>query len=291
MRCGSATRDEIADAVRAGNLSAREVVDAHLTRIEKLDPDLNSVCYLDAAGARERADAIDAEVRDGGDPGPLAGVPMGVKELASVGGWPETHASVVLADRVAVTDDNEVARLRGAGAVIVGLTTAPEHGTVSFTNTPLHGVTRNPWNLERTPGGSSGGSAAAVAAGLFPACTGSDGGGSIRIPSSYSGLFGIKVTFGRIGRGPGPFSSSLNPVRGPMVRSVRDAARYLDVTSGPTLTDPTSLPAPAVPFEEELRSGAAVERLRGKRVALSSTLGFAGAIPRSTSSRKTWRTR
>ena len=271
--------DEIADAVRAGNLSAREVVDAHLTRIEKLDPDLNSVCYLDAAGARERADAIDAEVRDGGDPGPLAGVPIGVKELASVGGWPETHASVVLADRVAVTDDNEVSRLRGAGAVITGLTTASEHGTVSFTSTPLHGVTRNPWNLERTPGGSSGGSAAAVAAGLFPACTGGDGGGSIRIPSSYSGLFGMKGTFGRIGRGPGPFSSSLNPVRGPMVRSVRDAARYLDVTSGPTLTDPTSLPAPVVPFEEELRSGAAVERLRGKRVAFTSTVGFAGADP------------
>jgi aspartyl-tRNA(Asn)/glutamyl-tRNA(Gln) amidotransferase subunit A len=270
---------EIADAVRVGNLSAREVVEAHLARIEKLDPDLNSVCYLDASGARERADAIDAEVRDGGDPGPLAGVPVGVKELASVGGWPETHASVVLADRVAVTDDNEVSRLRGAGAVITGLTTASEHGTVSFTSTPLHGVTRNPWNLECTPGGSSGGSAAAVAAGLFPACTGGDGGGSIRIPSSYSGLFGMKATFGRIGRGPGPFSSSLNPVRGPMVRSVRDAARYLDVTSGPTLTDPTSLPAPVVPFEDELRSGVAVERLRGKRVAFTSTVGFAGADP------------
>ena len=270
---------EIADAVRAGNLSAREVLDAHLDRIELLDPALNCVCYLDAEAARVRADAIDAEVAAGGDPGALAGVPIGVKELSSVGGWPETHASVVLADRVAVTDENEVARLRAAGGVITGLTTASEHGTVSFTNTPLHGVTRNPWNLERTPGGSSGGSAAAVAAGLFPACTGGDGGGSIRIPSSYSGLFGMKSTFGRIGRGPQPFPSSLNPVRGPMVRSVRDAARYLDVTSGPTLTDPTSLPAPVVPFEEELRSGVAVERLRGKRVAFTSSVGFAGSDP------------
>src|SRR4029453_16115944 len=138
---------------------------------------------------------------------------------ASVGGWPETHASVVLADRVAVTDDNEVARLRAAGAVITGLTTASEHGTVSFTHTPLHGVTRNPWNLERTPGGSSGGSAAAVAAGLFPACTGGDGGGSIRIPSSYSGLPGMKATFGRIGHGPhDPFDTGLTSVSGPMVR-------------------------------------------------------------------------
>ncbi|HEY8215599.1 MAG TPA: amidase [Acidimicrobiia bacterium] len=270
---------DIADAVRAGDLSSRVVLEAHLERIKRLDPELNCVCHLDADAARVRADEIDAEVAAGGDPGPLAGVPMGVKELASVAGWPETHASVVYADNVAEGDDTEVARLRAGGAVITGLTTASEHGTVSFTNTPLHGVTRNPWNLERTPGGSSGGSAAAVAAGLFPACTGGDGGGSIRIPSSYSGLFGMKATFGRIGRGPQAFPSSLNPVRGPMVRSVRDAARYLDVTSGPTLTDPTSLPKPAVPFEEELTSGIAAERLRGKRAAFTSSVGFAGALP------------
>jgi aspartyl-tRNA(Asn)/glutamyl-tRNA(Gln) amidotransferase subunit A len=270
---------EIADAIRAGSLTAREVLETHLERIKRLDPELNCVCYVDADAARARADEIDGEVASGGDPGPLAGVPMGVKELASVAGWPETHASVVYADNVAEGDDTEVARLRAGGAVITGLTTASEHGTVSFTNTPLHGVTRNPWDVERTPGGSSGGSAAAVAAGLFPACTGGDGGGSIRIPSSYSGLFGMKATFGRIGRGPQPFSSSLNPVRGPMVRSVRDAARYLDVTSGPTLTDPTSLPKPAVPFEDELTSGAAVERLRGKRAAFTSSVGFAAAEP------------
>jgi len=270
---------EIADAVRAGNLSAVDVLETHLTRIERLDPDLNCVCYLDPRAARARAAEIDAEIAAGRDPGPLAGVPVGVKELASVAGWPETHASVVYADHIAEGDDTEVSRLRAGGAVITGLTTASEHGTVSFTNTPLHGVTRNPWNLDRTPGGSSGGSAAAVAAGLFPACTGGDGGGSIRIPSAYSGLFGMKATFGRIGRGPQPFPSSLNPVRGPMVRSVRDAARYLDVTSGPTLTDPTSLPKPVVPFEDELVSGVAVERLRGKRAAFASSVGFAAAEP------------
>ena len=245
-------------------------------------PTLNSVCYLDADAARARAEEIDADVAAGRDPGVLAGVPIGVKELASVAGWPETHASVIYADNIADGDDSEVSRLRAAGAVITGLTTASEHGTVSFVNTPLHGITRNPWNLERTPGGSSGGSAAAVAAGLFPACTGGDGGGSIRIPSAYSGLFGMKATFGRIGRGPQPFPSSLNPVRGPMVRSVRDAARYLDVTSGPTLTDPTSLPKPTVPYEDELLSGAAVERLRGKRATFSGSVGFAGAEPEVT---------
>jgi aspartyl-tRNA(Asn)/glutamyl-tRNA(Gln) amidotransferase subunit A len=270
---------ELADAVRAGKQSARDVLDAHLERIERLDPELNSVCYLDADGARTRADEIDAAIAAGDDPGALAGVPMGVKELASVAGWPETHASMVYADCVADSDDTEVTRLRAAGAVITGLTTASEHGTVSFTNTPLHGVTRNPWNLERTPGGSSGGSAAAVAAGLFPACTGGDGGGSIRIPSAYSGLFGMKTTFGRMGRGPQPFPSSLNPVRGPMVRSVRDAARYIDVTAGPTLTDPTSLPKPATPYEQELLSGAALEQLRGKRATFSASVGFAGARP------------
>jgi aspartyl-tRNA(Asn)/glutamyl-tRNA(Gln) amidotransferase subunit A len=270
---------DLADAVRAGEVSAVEVLETHLERIARLDPQLNCVCYLDADAARTRAAEIDADVAAGRDPGPLAGVPIGVKELASVAGWPETHASVVYADHVAEGDDTEVTRLRAGGAVITGLTTASEHGTVSFTNTPLHGITRNPWNLERTPGGSSGGSAAAVAAGLFPACTGGDGGGSIRIPSAYSGLFGMKATFGRIGRGPQPFPSSLNPVRGPMVRSVRDAARYLDVTSGPTLTDPTSLPKPVVAFEDELASGVAAERLRGKRAAFSSSVGFAAAQP------------
>jgi aspartyl-tRNA(Asn)/glutamyl-tRNA(Gln) amidotransferase subunit A len=270
---------EIADAVRAGNLAATEVLDVHLDRIARLDPDLNCVCYLDADAARARAAEIDADVAGGRDPGPLAGVPMGVKELASVEGWPETHASVVYADRRATHDDTEVSRLRAAGAVITALTTASEHGTVSFTNTPLHGITRNPWNLERTPGGSSGGSAAAVAGGLFPACTGGDGGGSIRIPASYSGLFGMKSTFGLIGRGPDPFPSSLNPVRGPMVRSVRDAARYLDVTAGPTLTDPTSLPKPSVSFEGEIASGDAAASLRGKRAAFTASVGFAAAEP------------
>jgi len=269
----------LADDVRSGALSARTVLDAHLERVERLDPQLNSVCHLDAVAARDRADEIDAEVTAGDDPGPLAGVPIGVKELASVAGWPETHASLVYADGIAAGDDTEVARLRTAGAVITGLTTASEFGTVSFTNTPLHGITRNPWDLSKTPGGSSGGSGAAVAAGLFPACTGGDGGGSIRIPSAYCGLFGMKSTFGRSGRGPGPFPSSLNPVRGPMVRSVRDAARYLDVISGPTLTDPTSLPKPPVSYEDELVSGGAVERLRGLRVAFVSSVGFADAEP------------
>ena len=264
----------LADAVRAGEIRAAELLEGYLARIAAIDPALNSVCFLDVDGARAAAAAVDVVVERGEDPGPLAGLPIGVKELVDVAGWPATHASLVYADVVADRDDVEITRLKAAGAVCTGLTTASEHGTVSFTNTPIHGITRNPWNPEHTPGGSSGGSAAAVAAGLFPLCTGGDGGGSIRIPSAYCGLFGMKVTYGLIGRGPGPFNSSLTPVRGPMARTPRDAARYLDVVTGPTLTDPTSLPKPA-PFEPAIVSGSAQDALRGLRVAFVDSLcGF-----------------
>ncbi|MBV8951710.1 MAG: amidase [Actinobacteria bacterium] len=270
----------LADAIRAGDLSAREVLDAHLDRILARNHELNAVVDLDVDGARRQADEIDRRTACGDDPGPWSGVPIGVKELAQVAGFPDTHASLLHQGKIAPADSFEVARLRAAGAVIVGLTTSPEFGTVSFTNTPLHGITRNPWNMSRTPGGSSGGSAAAVAAGLLPACTGSDGGGSIRIPAAYSGLFGWKCTFGRIGAGPAPFDGSLTSVHGPIVRSARDAARYVDTAGGPTLTDPTSLPMPAIPYEQQLTSGAAVESLRAKRAAWSSTLGYGVVDPR-----------
>jgi aspartyl-tRNA(Asn)/glutamyl-tRNA(Gln) amidotransferase subunit A len=269
---------ELADAVRAGDCSAKELLETHLERIERINPRLNAVCHLDVDAARARADQIDADVAAGRDPGPLAGVPVGVKELASVEGWPETEASLIYQHRIAAHDDTEVARLRGAGAVLVGQTTASEFGAVSFTNTPLHGITRNPWNTEHTPGGSSGGSAAAVAAGLFPACTGGDGGGSIRIPASYCGLLGMKTTYGFAGTGPEMFSFSQTSVRGPMVRSVRDAARYLDVIAGPTLRDPASLARPDA-LEPRITSGEAIEGLRGLRVAWSSTLGYASTEP------------
>lgn len=271
---------ELAAAVRSGEVRAADLLELHLARIAVHDPKLNAIAHLNADGAREQAAAIDARVDAGEDPGPFAGVPMGVKELTAVGGMPDTGASMIYRDRTAAADCAEVARLRAAGAVIVGLTTSPEFGAVSFTNTPLHGVTRNPWDPSRTPGGSSGGSAAAVASGMLPACTGSDGGGSIRIPSSYSGLLGMKATLGRIGAGPGgPFDASLTSVHGPVVRSVRDAARYLDVTSGPTDTDPVSLARPGISYEQVVASGAGAGALRGKRVAWSSSLGYARVDP------------
>jgi aspartyl-tRNA(Asn)/glutamyl-tRNA(Gln) amidotransferase subunit A len=270
---------ELADAVRAGTTSSRELVNEYLGRVQRLDPKLNAICHIDADAARARAAEVDAEVAAGNDPGPLAGVPIGVKELAAVDGWPDTEACLVYKARVADHDTSEVTRLRAAGAVLTAQTTASEFGSVSFTNTPLHGITRNPWNPAHTPGGSSGGSAAAVAAGMFPICTGGDGGGSIRIPASYSGLLGMKTTYGLSGTGPGAYSFSETSVQGAMARSVRDSARFLDVISGPTLTDPHSLPKIAGGFEAPIVSGEAIDGLKGLRVAWSDTLGYASATP------------
>ena len=266
-RRGREVRDvtwELADGVRHGEVKSAELLDVFLERVDQLNPELNAFCHLDVPAARARAAGIDAAVANGDDPGPWAGVPMGVKELAQVKGWPNTHASKVFEHDIAERDCTETSRLRAAGAVLVGLTTSPEFGSVNWTRSLLHGTTRNPWNPERTPGGSSGGSAAAVASGMMPICTGSDGGGSIRIPSSYSGLFGFKVSFGRVGN-DGPFDNGLTSVPGPMARSVRDAARYVDAIAGPTAIDPTSLPRPARSYEDAVVSGDAATQLRGKR--------------------------
>ena len=196
---------------------------------------LNAISYIDAEGALERADRADVSL-------PFGGVPMGVKELDFVQGWPATDASVPFADRISGHTSTMVSRLMDAGANHFGLTTASEFGGVNVTRTVLNGVTRNPWNLERTPGGSSGGGAAAVAGGLFTLGTGGDGGGSIRIPAGFTGLVGLKSTFGRIPRGPHVEYGNLTVTTGGMTRSVRDTARWFDVCNGHQTADPLSLP-------------------------------------------------
>jgi aspartyl-tRNA(Asn)/glutamyl-tRNA(Gln) amidotransferase subunit A len=266
---------EIAERVRAGELRAREVTERALGRIAELNPALNAFIQVDAEGALRQAEAIDARVASGEDPGPLAGVPLGVKDLEPAKGLLYTLGSRAFAGQVAEEDSVQVARLRAAGAVIIGKTNTPEFGYKGFTENRLWGPTRNPWNPAKTPGGSSGGSSAAVAAGMVPLATAGDGGGSIRIPAAMTGCYGIKPTAHRIPRAGehaptwGYFSTL-----GPMARTVRDAARYLDVASGPHPDDPEVLDGPTG-FEAAVLGPA--PRLR--RVAWSADLGYAAVDP------------
>lgn len=260
---------ELADAIRAGELKAVELLDTCLERVGRYDGEINSFATIDPEGAHTQAEAVDRIVATGEDPGPLAGIPIAVKDLEAVEGLPLMRGSLLFKDSVADHDSTQVTRLRKAGAVVIGKTTTPELGSVAFTWSKATGVTRNPWNLERTPGGSSGGSAAAVSAGLVPLATGSDGGGSIRIPSSFCGLPGLKPTYGLIPRGPGRIGTGNTSAFGPIARSVIDLARYLDQVTGVHPMDPLSLPAPSVPYEESL-----LTPLAGLKVAWASTLGF-----------------
>lgn len=271
---GVRTVIEVAEAVRRGELKAVEVLDECLAAIDAANPQLNAFVVVDADLARREAERVDEAVAAGRDPGPLAGVPFGVKDLEHCAGLPTSHGSRLYKDRPPVDHDSpHVARLRAAGAVPVGKTAAPEFGSYAFTATDAWGVTRNPWNPERTPGGSSGGSAAAVAAGMVPFATASDGGGSTRIPAAFSGLLGFKPSFGRIPSLRG--GASQTSCKGAMVTTVADAARHLDVTAGPDDRDRTSLPATDTVYEQ------AIETLdvRGLRAAWSTDLGFAIVDP------------
>ncbi len=257
----------IADRVRAGDVSAKEVLETFAERIERFNEELNAIVYLDLDGARAQAAEIDSRIAGGEDPGRLAGVPLGIKDLEDVAGMPTTFGSVPYKDNIAPEDGIQTGRLRNAGAVIVGKTASPEFGAEASTRTLLFGTTRNPWNLERTPGGSSGGSAAAVAAAVLPIASGSDGGGSIRIPASYSGLFGAKGTYGRIPKGGA--ESSYTTSYGCMARSVRDTARYWDCVVGSDERDAHSLPHPGLSYEAVLED--APTRLRA---TWSDDLGY-----------------
>ena len=268
------TAIEIAASVSAGERSAREVVDDRLARIEAGNGPLNAFVVVDEDAARAAADRVDAQVAAGQDPGPFAGVPFGVKDLEDCAGMPTSHGSAIYADRPPVDEDSvHVARLRAAGAVPVGKTAAPEFGTLNFTRTIPFGTTRSPWGVDRTAGGSSGGSAAAVAAGLVPVATASDGGGSTRIPASFAGLVGMKPSHGRIPH-PGP-SGSQTAVFGLLTTTVAESARHLDVVAGPDEHDRLSLPAPTLGYEDAIETLA----VGGLRARWSTDLGFAVTDP------------
>lgn len=262
----------LADAVRRREVRAADALEASLEAIERSK--LNTVVTLDADGARRHAVAIDQRLGRGEDPGLFAGVPILVKDVEDAAGMPTSHGSIVFKNKIAKRDSTHVERLRAAGAVIVGKAATSEFGFVAYTATKLHGVTRNPWRLERTPGGSSGGPAAAVSGGLVPLATAGDGGGSIRIPASYCGLVGMKGTFGRIPRGPSASYGQLAAVKGTVARSVRDAARWYDVTCGYDPRDAFSLPR-----IEGWEDGLGKIDPRGLRVAVAPNLGNAVVHP------------
>jgi Asp-tRNA(Asn)/Glu-tRNA(Gln) amidotransferase A subunit family amidase len=263
---------ELTEMLRARKASPVELMTAVLARIDATHADLNAVVALrdrevllrDARAAEERC------MR--GTAGPLEGVPFGVKDLEEAEGLTTSQGSLPFRDHVARRDSTQVERLRAAGAIVVGKTNAPEFGHTAITKNLVYGVTRSPWNLDRTPGGSSGGSAAALSGGVLPLVTASDGGGSIRIPASFTGAFGLKTSFGRIPRGPFEhWEYQDTAVVGPLTKTVEDAALFLDQVVGSSPYDPNSLPHPGISYMRAVR-----EPLPSKlRIGYSPDLGYA----------------
>src|SRR5215208_8142915 len=240
---------ELARLVRSGELTSRELVEASLERIEALDGRVNAFCHLHADEALGAADAIGP-----GDPRPFAGVPIAMKTEIPVAGSPLTMGSRLFGDFTPAHDAFAARRLlRDAGGGMVGRTSMPELGIMPVTEPTRFGPTRNPWDLERTPGGSSGGSAAAVAAGMVPIAHANDGGGSIRIPASECGLVGLKPTRQRISEGP-MIGDNMSGLTAELVvsRSVRDTAAILEAVHGPAPGDPYVAPPPSRPYTEEV---------------------------------------
>lgn len=251
------------DAFRSGQRSPVEETEACLRAIEASS--LNAFSFVDGDRALDQARAADVTK-------PFGGLPVGIKELEPVEGWPYTEASLVFKDRKATYSSTVFERLTGdGGAVPLGQTTASEFGGLNVSVTRINGVTHNPWKRGHTAGGSSGGSASAVAGGLVPLATGGDGGGSIRIPAGYNGLLGMKGTYGRIPRGPHTMMRPHTVVLGCLARSVRDAARYYDVCAGYDPGDPTSLPG--LPTTGGWEAALGSHDLAGLEVMVDPTLG------------------
>ncbi|MFQ5896947.1 MAG: amidase [Candidatus Methylomirabilia bacterium] len=266
---------ELAGAIRRKRVSPVEVVSAVLARIERLNPTLNAYCTVTAEAARRAARAAErALMRKGARLGPLHGVPFSIKDLLITKGVRTTWGSRLYDDHIPSEDAPAVERLTAAGGILVGKTNTPAFGWIGATHNLVFGITRSPWNPEQTPGGSSGGAGAAVASGMAPLAVGTDGGGSIRIPASFSGIFGIKPSFGRVPVYPFSAAWSLSHA-GPMTRTVADAALMLNVLAGPDERDLASLPAQQIDFLKSLRG----KSLKGLRVAWSPDLGYATVDP------------
>jgi aspartyl-tRNA(Asn)/glutamyl-tRNA(Gln) amidotransferase subunit A len=273
----------IAAHVRSRALSAVDVVEAHLARIDALEPQLHAFCTPAPEFARRTARKIDDDLAAGREVGPLAGVPVGVKDLICTAGIKTVSGSMAYKAFVPDEDDVVVERIKAAGAVILGKTNVPEFGYSGVGHNPVFETTRNPWNLDMTPGGSSAGSGAAVVSGMCPFALGSDGGGSIRIPSAHCGIYGMKASMGRVPLYPGakderyPGVSSWESMYhiGPMSRTVADAALVLSVISGPDPRDRLSLPIADFDWMKTLDGD-----LKGLKVAFSIDWGYAAVDPR-----------
>lgn len=267
---------QIRRMMASGETSAVELTRLFYRRIERLNPQLNAYLTLCPDDALAAAQAADAAARRGDNLGLLHGIPVSIKDLELTKGVRTTMGSAVFSDRTPESDSIVVARVKAAGAVILGKTNTPEFGQSGTTENRLGAPCRNPWNTDCTPGGSSGGAAAALAAGLCTLATGSDGGGSIRIPSSFSGVTGIKPSQGRVPRYGGYGGPAVNHFSqsGPMSRTVRDTALLLQVLAGPDSRDPNTMTDPPPDYLAALEGG-----VNGWRIAWSDDLGYAAVDP------------
>lgn len=261
---------QLARAIRTKELSAVEACDAILYRIDKLNPTLNAYCTIIAEAAREAAREAEAAVMRGDALGPLHGVPFTLKDLTPTKGIRTTFGSKIFEHHIPDQDTILTERLRAAGGVLLGKTNTPELGCKGFTDNKIFGATYNPWNLERTPGGSSGGAGASVAAGMGTLAEGSDLAGSIRIPASFCGVVGFKPSQGRIPRYPNPNGWNTLSFNGPITRTVADAALMFQAMTGPDPRDPLSLPDSGEDYFSVVQGDL---RLKGMRVAWSPDLG------------------
>lgn len=265
---------ELAAAIRAKHVSPTEVVEVVLDRIATVNPSINALVTVTEDQARAAARDVEARLARGETLGPLAGVPITIKDLVMVKGVRTTWGSRIFERFIAPEDAPSVERLRAAGAVIVGMTNSPEFGYKSTTDNPVFGATRNPWSLDHTPGGSTGGGAAAVAAGVGPLTIGTDAGGSIRIPASCCGIVGFKPTLGRVPMAPVYGGLETLSHAGPMTRTVRDAAVMMSVIAGPDPRDLMSLPDDGTDW-----AGAADGGLANVRAGWTPDWGYAAVDP------------
>jgi len=273
---------EMAAHIKRKRIKPIEAVDAALAQIERLDPQLHAFCAVVAEEARIEARRIGAAIARGRDPGPLAGVPVSIKDLIFTKGIPTVSGSVAYRDFIPEEDDIAVERLKAAGAIILGKTNVPEFGYSPTGHNPVFETTRNPWNTAMTSGGSSAGAAVAVATGMGPLALGSDGGGSVRIPAAHCGLYGLKPSFGRIPLYPGarderyPGASGWETIEcyGPLARTVADAALMTSVMAGPDMRDRHSLPKADFNWTRATRGG-----IKKLRVAYSEDWGYAAVDP------------